>query len=56
MHVLTGILGFAAVLFATVALQRSDGGFAGFFYPPAMLLIGSVTLSFAILRSRRGFR
>jgi len=49
MHVLTGILGFAAVLFATVALQRSDGGFAGFFYPPAMLLIGVGPLFIAVI-------
>jgi chemotaxis protein MotA len=40
MHVLTGVLGFVAVLVSTVLMQRADGGFAGFLYKPAMLLIG----------------
>ena len=40
MHALTGLLGFAAVLAGAVLLQRTDAGFAGFIYRPALLLIG----------------
>jgi chemotaxis protein MotA len=52
MHVVAGILGFAAVLAGTVALQRADGGFAGFFYPPAALLIGVGPLFIALVSSK----
>ena len=48
MHVITGILGFAAVLVATVVLQQPGGGFPGFFYKPALLLIGVGPLFVAI--------
>jgi chemotaxis protein MotA len=49
MHVVTGVLGFAAVLVATVALQRADGGFSGFLYKPALLLIGVGPLFIAVI-------
>ena len=48
MHVIVGILGLAAVLLATVML-RGDGGFAGFFYRPAVLLIGAGPLLIALV-------
>lgn len=54
MHVLTGVLGFAAVLFATVTLQHADGGFSGFFYKPAMLLIGVGPLFIALISHNFG--
>ena len=49
MHVFTGVLGFAAVLVATVTLQQADGGFSGFLYKPAMLLIGVGPLFIALI-------
>ena len=52
MHAVVGILGFAAVLFATVTLQRADGGFGGFLYKPALLLIGVGPLFIALVSSK----
>jgi chemotaxis protein MotA len=49
MHVLTGVLGFAAILFATVTMQHANGGFAGFLYKPAMLLVGVGPLFIALI-------
>ena len=39
MHVAFGILGFAAVLAATVLLEQKEANFSGLFYRPALLLL-----------------
>jgi len=39
MHVLFGMLGFAAVLAATVLLEQRESTFSGLFYRPALLLL-----------------
>ena len=39
MHVAFGILGFAAVLAATVLLEQKEATFSGLFYRPALLLL-----------------
>ncbi|HYY52273.1 MAG TPA: MotA/TolQ/ExbB proton channel family protein [Myxococcales bacterium] len=39
MHVAVGMLGFAAVLAATVLLEQREAAFSGLFYRPALLLL-----------------
>src|SRR5204862_288910 len=39
MHVAFGMLGFAAVLAATVLLEQREAAFSGLFYRPALLLL-----------------
>ncbi|MGZ6125040.1 MAG: MotA/TolQ/ExbB proton channel family protein [Myxococcales bacterium] len=39
MHVAIGMLGFAAVLAATVLLEQREAAFSGLFYRPALLLL-----------------
>ena len=39
MHVAAGMLGFAAVLAATVLLEQRESSFSGLFYRPALLLL-----------------
>lgn len=54
MHVVIGVLGFAAVLVATVTLQQADNSFAGFLYQPAMLLIGVGPLCISVISHNFG--